>query len=734
MTTSNTSTPSTATNHEEIDIRRLLGILLDHKKWVLASVIGFALLGIVYVSLATPIYRADALVQIENATPGSNPLQEVSNLLGEKPPSLSEIEIIRSRMVLGQAVDLLNLDVNVTPVTLPIIGTFLQRRGIGRPGFAEGWGYAFSGESIAVSEMPVADDYLGQTFTLRVQDSYTYDLLDSDGDLLGSGKIGQLSTFLNGEVGLRVTSIQAAAGAEFSIQHISRLAAINSLRSRLSVAEAGSETGILDWSLTGPDPDATEKALNTIADIYYSQNVQRQAEEARKSLDFLNTQVPQIRDQLNRSEEQLNEYRQSKDSVDLSMETKSVLERIVNLESQLNELEMNEAEISQRFTKSHPTYQALLEKKAQLQRQRDNLDKQVKGLPETQQEILRLQRDVEVTNEIYVQLLNKVQETKIAEASTVGNVRILDNAAVLSVPVAPNKSLLVAVAIIVGLIIGVAGVFLRALFNRGIENQEQIEELGLPVYATIPLSDEQSKLNRRVKRSSKDQSRSFPGGLLAARNPADVSVEALRGLRTSLHFAMLEAGDNRLMITGPSPGVGKSFVSVNLATVCAQAGQRVLIIDADMRKGQVHSAFGTKSENGLSDVLSGKLSLEQVTRDVDDIDNLHYVARGMAPPNPSELLMGARFSEFLTTVSERFDLVIVDSPPILAVTDAAIIGKQVGTTLVLARFQLNPVKEMELAINRLKTAGVEPRGAILNAVERKAATEYGYGYYHYSYK
>ncbi|KAA0017929.1 polysaccharide biosynthesis tyrosine autokinase [Salinicola corii] len=734
MTTSNTSTTSAAGNHEEIDIRRLLGILLDHKKWVMASVLGFALIGILYASLATPIYRADALVQIESDSPGNNPLQEVTSLLGEKPPTLSEIEIIRSRMVLGQAVDLLNLDINVAPVTLPIVGAFFQRQRIGRPGFAKGWGHAFSGETVAVSEMPMSDTYLGKTFTLEIQDSYTYRLRDADGKSLGSGKVGQLSTFLNGDVAIRVTSIQAPAGAEFTVQHVPRLAAINGLRGRFEVGEAGSETGILSWSLTGPDPDATKKTLNTVADIYYSQNVQRQSEEARKSLEFLNTQVPQIRDQLNQSEEKLNEYRESRDSVDLSLETKSVLDRIVNLESQLNELEMSEAEISQRFTKSHPTYQALLEKKAQLQRERDNLDKQVKGLPETQQEILRLQRDVEVTNEIYVQLLNKVQETKIAEASTVGNVRVLDAAEVLPAPVAPNKPLLVAVAIIVGLIVGVAAVFLRALFNRGIETQEQIEDLGLPVYATIPLSDEQGKLNRRVKRSGKDQSRSFSSGLLAARNPADVSVEALRGLRTSLHFAMLEAGDNRLMITGPSPGVGKSFVSVNLAAVCAQAGQRVLVVDADMRKGQVHSAFGAASENGLSDVLSGKQGLEQVIRPVDNVENLHYVARGMAPPNPSELLMTSRFSEFLAQVSERFDLVIVDSPPILAVTDAAIIGKQVGTTLILARFQTNPVKEMELAISRLKTAGVEPRGAIFNAVERKAATEYGYGYYHYSYK
>ncbi|WP_251976377.1 polysaccharide biosynthesis tyrosine autokinase [Salinicola avicenniae] len=734
MNTSNTSmTPTARSNHEEIDIRRLLGILLDYRKWVLASVAVFALIGLVYVSLATPIYRADALVQIESNAP-DNPLREVSSLLGEKPPTLSEIEIIRSRMVLGQAVDLLNLDINVTPVTLPVIGGFLRSHGIGRPDFAQGWGYAFGGESVVVSDMPMADAYRGKTFTLEVEDSYSYRLLDADGTEVGSGKVGQMSTFLGGDLSLRVTAIDAAPGARFTVQRTPELAAINGLRGRFEVVEAGSETGILSWSLTGTDPDETQRALNTIADIYYSQNVQRQSEEARKSLEFLNSQVPEIREQLNQAEDKLNQYRESRDSVDLSMETQSVLDRVVNLESQLNELEMSEAEISQRFTKSHPTYQALLEKKAQLQRERDNLNQQVKNLPETQQEILRLQRDVEVNNEIYVQLLNKVQETKIAEASTVGNVRILDSAAALPAPVAPNKVLILAVSIILGLIVGVAGVFLRALFNRGIETQEQIEELGLPVYATIPLSEEQGKLDRRIKRSRREQERSVPAGLLAMRNPADVSIEALRGLRTSLHFAMLEANDNRLMITGPSPGVGKSFVSVNLAAVCAQAGQRVLVVDADMRKGQVHSVFGAASGQGLSDLLGGKLSLEEVVRDVADVENLQYVARGMAPPNPSELLMGARFSEFLRAVSERYDLVIIDSPPVLAVTDAAVVGEQVGTTLMLARFQLNPAKELELALGRLRTAGVEPRGAILNAVERKAATEYGYGYYHYSYK
>ncbi|CAN0567468.1 unnamed protein product [Ectocarpus sp. 12 AP-2014] len=197
---------------------------------------------------------------------------------------------------------------------------------------------------------------------------------------------------------------------------------------------------------------------------------------------------------------------------------------------------------------------------------------------------------------------------------------------------------------------------------------------------------------------------------------------------------MMEGSDNRLVITGPSPGIGKSFMSANLAAVCAQAGQKVVVIDGDMRKGHVHEVFNQDSANGLSDVLSGKLSFEEAVR-TSDLDGLSWVSRGSAPPNPSELLMQARFTEFLDYLSQNFDLVIVDTPPILAVTDAAIIGKQCGTTLMVVRFGMNTPKEIQIAETRLANGGVTLKGTILNAMEKRAATAYGYyGYYNYAYK
>jgi len=716
---------------DAIDLRRLFGVLIDHKLWIISITGLFAVLGVIYALLATPIYRVDALIQIDD-TPSTNPLTDVNSLLGKEPPSQAEIEIIRSRMVLGRAVDLLNLDIIVAPKRLPLVGNFLVRHGVERPDFAKDWSSTWAGEGITVSEMPVDEAMLGNTITLRVLDSSHYALF-LKGELLGKGSINQLNSFNAGLLNLRVTSLNAASGAEFELTHISRIQAIEGLRESLSVSEQGKETGILSWSMTGEQPQVLQRTLNTIADIYYSQNVERQSEEARNSLEFLDNQVPKIRTQLDKAESKLNIFRTSRDSVDLSLETRSVLERIVNLEAQINQLELTEAEIAKRYTPSHPTYSALLEKKSQLKREMDKLNVQVKNLPETQQEILRLTRSVEVTQAIYVQLLNKVQEMEIAKASTVGNVRIIDDARTLSQPVKPQKVMIVFITTLLGSMLAIGGVLLRTAFHRGVESVDQIESLGISVYASIPLSEEQGNLVRYNHNEKSKRSRIKDVGLLAEKYPTDISVEALRGLRTSLHFAMLDASNNCLMITGPSPGIGKSFLSSNLGSVCAQSGQRVLIVDADMRKGHIHEFFGGKSKNGLSDLLSGQQKTDDVLRDT-NINGLSYISRGIAPPNPSELLMNLKFSQLLQEWSEKFDLVIIDTPPVLAVTDPVIVGSRCGTTLMVVRFERNSVKEIDVARQRLQSAGVEVKGCILNAVEPKAAISYGYGYYNYDYK
>ena len=431
------------------------------------------------------------------------------------------------------------------------------------------------------------------------------------------------------------------------------------------------------------------------------------------------------------AEDKLNQYRRQKDSVDLSLEAKSVLEQIVNVDNQLNELTFRESEISQLYTKEHPTYKALMEKRKTLQDEKAKLNQRVSAMPKTQQDILQLSRDVDSGQAVYMQLLNRQQELNIAKSSAIGNVRIIDNAVSQPKPVKPKKILILLVGFFIGGMISVALVILRIFLRRGIENPEQLEEIGINVYASIPVSETFAK---KVIQAPSLRKRSTPEyqSFLALENPADLAIEAIRGLRTSLHFAMIEARNNVLMISGASPNAGKTFVSTNLAAVICQAGSKVLFIDTDMRKGYTHKLFNCSNENGLSDILSGKIDITKAIQTVPSV-GFDYISRGIAPPNPAELLMNRRFNELLTWASQHYDMVILDTPPILAVTDAAIIGHYVGTTLLVARFEQNTVKELEVSFKRFEQSGVQVKGCILNGIVKKASSYYGYGYNHYGY-
>ena len=410
------------------------------------------------------------------------------------------------------------------------------------------------------------------------------------------------------------------------------------------------------------------------------------------------------------------------------MEAKSVLDQIVNVDNQLNELTFREAEISQLYTHEHPTYKALMEKRQTLQEEKAKLNKKVSSMPSTQQEVLRLSRDVESGRAVYLQLLNRQQELNIAKSSAIGNVRIIDNAVTQPKPVKPQKIIVIAIGFILGLLFSVGIVLLRVLLRRGIESPEQLEEMGLNVYASVPVSEALEKGNKRTGAKRKHQSSS----LLALDNPADLAIEAIRSLRTSLHFAMMESKNNVLMISGASPNAGKTFISSNLAAVMALAGQKVLFIDADMRKGYAHKLFGTEQVNGLSDILSGKGTVEKIISKVPNA-GFDYIPRGQVPPNPAELLMHPRFEALLDDLSKNYDLVIVDTPPILAVTDAAIIGRYAGTTLIVARFEKDTVKEITVSVKRFEQSGTIVKGCILNGIIKKASSYYGYGYSHYGY-
>ncbi|MEG8244088.1 polysaccharide biosynthesis tyrosine autokinase [Pseudomonas paracarnis] len=725
-------------DNEEIDLLGLFGTLIDHK-WLIAAVTGaFMTIGAAYALLAAPIYQANALLQVEAKKNGLLGFSDIGGMQGKESPLSTEIALIQSRYVIGKAVDNLKLDIVVQPMFFPVLGEFLARRFqktnpgvvadslLGLDSF--GWG----GESLKIFKLDLPDSQLGKKLTLTVGENAHFTLVGEDDQVLAAGEAGQL--FEDNGVAFQIEELRAKPGTRFRIIRNARLTSILDYQENLNVVEHGKDSGMIGLALESTDPVKAIKILNQIAAIYVRQNVERTSAEVAHSLAFLKKQLPEVKKDLEKAGKTLNEYQARSKSVDITLEAKVILDQIVGLDTSISKLKLQQAEMDRKFTRQHPAYRVLLTQMSELTGKQQSLASRVESLPSTQQKLLGLTRDVEVGTAIYTQLLNRFQKLELIQAVTVGNVRLIDTADVNYLkPIKPKKILIVLVATLLGGFLAVTLVLLRKALNPSLESPEAIEQLGLPVYVSIPYSTlqkaEEDKISRGLGRFDEGSS------LLAISHPTDLAVEALRSLRARLHFVMLDSPNNRIMISGPSPGVGKTFVAVNLAAVIAQTGLRMLLIDVDMRRGYLHKVMGVSAVNGLSDILLNQCRFETAIHKT-GIENLDLISRGHIPPNPSELLMHRNLTELLSQASERYDLVILVTPPLLAVTDAVIVGRQAGTNLIVTRYSLNPAKEIEHTIHRFAQNGIVLRGAIFNGVDKKTSAKYGgnYGYYQYEYQ
>lgn len=708
-----------ATPHDnEIDLIQLLAEMFDHRVMIACITLLFTVCAGIYAYSVTPIYQADALVQIE-AKQDNSLLKSLSQFGTDLSPDVApELLLLKSRMILGETVDKLGLTYSVKRRVLPVIGPLLER---GRK----------AGElTIGALTLPLLEDK-PQELLLTVQEQGRYHL---EGKTLeADGVVGK--TLVKDGVTLLVTSLSAAPGTRFALKTVTKLEAINALQRRLIVSESAKQSGIISLTLTGEDPDKIAVVLNTIAENYLSQNIARQEAKDTRSLTFLQDQLPKIRRELDEAEARLNAYREQRDSVDLSLEAKTVLDQVVNVENQLNELTFREAEVSQLFKKDHPTYRALREKKQTLEQERTRLNNRVSSMPSTQQEILRLSRDVESGRTIYLQLLTRQQELNISRSSAIGNVRIIDPAVTQPGPVKPHKVIIIMFGMLVGLMLSAGTVLVRSAFKRGITSSEQLEAQGMPLLATLPRSVwlwKKTHLRRRTLFASHWKHRTSNVPFLPVDRPADIFVEAVRGLRTSLHFTMMNAVNRIVVISGPSQDCGKTLVSTSLASIAAQAGQRVLFIDADMRKGYVHNIFKLNNQHGLSSVLGGSVEWQDAIQRFEK-GGFDVLTCGPQPSHPVELLMNERFQTVMSRIDKEYDIVIVDTPPVLAVTDALLVARAAATTLLVARFGKTSVKEIENCRKRLQQMGVQVEGAILNDIVKSAAFYYHSGYSHYNY-
>ncbi|HYS66148.1 MAG TPA: polysaccharide biosynthesis tyrosine autokinase [Paraburkholderia sp.] len=726
----NTNNPRSQQSDDEDadgDLIAIIDILIESRWTIIAIVCAFLMLCTAYAFLAKPVYEADIMVQVEDSPDTSaakSLLGDVSSLFDVKSSAAAESQILASRLVVSRAVDNLNLFIYAKPRRFPLIGQWVARHndGLSNPGLAGFGGFAWGQESIDVPVFNVPTKIEGNAFKLTLLDARHYRLSGADLADNVEGAIGKLERFNSesGPIELRVASVTAKPDTAFRLVRNSRLQTIEDLQDHLNVQEKIKQSDVVVASLQDTDPQWLADALNEIGRQYIRQNIERKSAEAAQSLDFLNEQLPKLKTQLNDSEQRLTKLRDERGTVDLTEEAKLALAQSADAQTRLLELQQKRQELLSHFTGKHPSVAAIDQQIASLSAYRDVAEKQIRRLPDLQQDSVRLMLDVKVNTDLYTALLDNMQQLQLVRAGKVGNVRLVDTAAVPEIAVKPKKALVVAASLLFGVLVGCGSAIARSFLFNGISDPGEIERrLGLSVYATVPLSDQQKALTQKVER------REHSVSLLALSSPGDPAVESLRSLRTALQFAMLEAKNNVVVIAGPAPGVGKTFVSANLAAVLAMGGKRVLLIDGDLRKGRLNEYLGLRRANGFSEAIAGSMPVADVIhRGV--IEGLDFIATGAIARNPSELLLSPRVPALIEELSGGYDIVIIDSAPVLAVADTGILAAAAGTAFLIAFSGVTKLGEIAESAKRFTQNGVKLNGVVFNGINPRLG-QYGYG-------
>ena len=717
------------TNTEDtIDLKELFFSLIAQWKLIALCVILSLVCALLYLRATPDTYAVNALVQVEESKGASAALLgDLSSMIDQKQPAQAEIEILKSRLVLGTVIQNLNLDLKISGTQNSFTDRLFAPHDYSTEYLSKSVVFKDDEKAFEVRKFIVPAAYRDKQLELHFAGN-KLNIIDPKTDqTVFSGSINA-NNQLQTPQGLWQVSIfsQDQFKDAYLIEKQSLPAAVDSILENYAVAEKGKMTGVLGLNYQGQDKQHITKVLNSILTAYSQQNIERRSAESAQTLKFLDEQLPDLKKQLDVAEREFNKFRQQYNTVDVTKESELYLTQSVTLETQKAELEQKVAEAGAKYTSEHPVMQQMNAQLTALNKKIGELEGTLKQLPDLQRRYLQLYREVEVKTQLYTALLNSYQQLRIAKAGEIGNVRVVDTAVEPIEPIAPKKLQILILSIFLGGFLGTLLALLRNMMRSGIKDSTQIEnELDLPVYATVPRSPVQESRIKLLKKK-----KHIP--VLAVKNGDDIAIESLRSMRTAIHFALSAAKNNIIMISGPAPEVGKSFISTNLAAILAQSAKRVLIIDADMRRGYLHKYFNTDNQPGLADYLNGFQELDAIIKPT-EIAGLSVITRGKNPTNPSELLSSAKFAAMLEQLTPMFDHIIIDTPPVLAVTDGIIISQYTGVNLVIARYAKTQMKELELTVNRFEQVGVKVNGIILNDIQR-AAGGYGYGYgYNYSY-
>lgn len=711
-------------------VRRYWSMLYGGRRLILCTALAGAFAGGLYALCAAPVYRSDILFQVEQSQTDSkqtSPSGDPSSVFDLKTDASTEIEVLKSRAVLDRAIDSTNLAVDARPHYLPLIGWRFVNAADGLSSPLPG-GYVYGTERIDVPTFDVPKRLLGKRFALTVGDGGAYTLQRSGffgrKGPIWQGRIGQplhVET-PEGPIDVFVRDVAGKPGARFDLTRYSVEEATTWLQKNALISERGKQSNMVGVTLDGTDPVHDSRVLNAIGDAYLAQNTQRKSEAADKLIRYVDGQLPQLKAQLEAAENRFNAFRASHGTVNTSDEALALRQQSVDIETRVQTLQQRREELMTRFMPKHPAVVAVDAQLADAQRSLDMTRTQIQQLPTVEQGVLQLQRDVAVDTALYTNLLNTRQQMVLARASKTGTVRIVDTAKVAEQPIGPHRAVAAVSLLLMGLLAGAAIVIARQRVVGTIGNAEEIEwATGLPVFATVPHSAIAAAAQGRA-----EGGRRVPHMSMATVGAQDAALESLRNFRASLQLSMPAASNPVVLISGPTTGVGKSFVAANIASLVGAAKRRVLLIDADLRKGSLHDWFRYSRAPGLSDVVAGTHTLDEAIKR-DASPGLDFIAMGNVVADPGELLLQPALADLIEQVASRYDMVVLDGPPLLPVADALVLGRLAGTVFLVARSGVTTLTELDESARRLEHAHIDVRGVILNDYTG-APGRYDYGY------
>jgi tyrosine-protein kinase Etk/Wzc len=705
------------------NLRGTFNTMLQHLPLMAIAFLSMMLLGILYLLLAPSVYRVDSLVQLDDRKQPSSVTGTAPTGAFQMPsaPLLGEIDILRSRELLLKAVAASGADIDIEVANrMPFIGRAYARwhattqdGGVAPPPLGL-TSYAWGGERLRLATFELPPAALDREFTL-VGNGSNWDLYDDDGHRVAQGKVGTLSSFLlDGQAArMLVAQMLGAPGVRFTIErHSPAVVYEELLKKKLQVTESTRQSGVIRIVYETADRERGVRLLDELTRSYVQYTIQRRQSEAEQSLRFVEEQLPAVKKQLDASERALATFRTRTNTLNVDQETQNMLMRSQLLSRDLVENQLKQQDLAKRYLPGHPEMQALQRQKGMIEGEMKKLTGSMSNLPSNQRDFVQLQRDATTNATLYTALLTSAQELRMSRASMTASARIVDPPAATERPVKPMPIIVFSIAAALGVMFGVALAFVRRQLRPTVQDGEDIEmQTGLATLAQIPESNRQRQMMRWYMPRGEEPR------LLARRAPSEPAVESLRSFRSTLTLPTEPGTPKTMLIAAPNAGLGKTFIAANLAALLAAANKRVLLIDADLRRPRLHRYFDVSHGPGLAEVLAGRAKVSDVTqREV--LPNLDLLLAGRTTRNPGDLLASPALRRLLDALEKRYDCVVVDSAPVLPVSDTLNFAQCGLRTFLVARSEITTTRELREAGRRIEAVGGRVHGVLFNGIKR----------------